>query len=160
MNTTRAIHFYDAATPENVPSGVYAAVYVNGFVWPQAQVRRMAKVIRISIRREAFWAEHARCLDIELGAAEPGDAVPFVRRRRAFLKAHGLHGDDATCYVNRSNIVEVRQLFEEAHEPPPLVWVATLDGTTEVEGAWAVQYETTGRFDLSILHGVDNFRRP
>ena len=77
------IHFYDAATPENVPSGVYAAVYVNGFAWPESQIKRMAKVIRISVHREAYWAKFARVIDIESGAALTTDAVPFIRARRA-----------------------------------------------------------------------------
>jgi hypothetical protein len=43
-----------------------------------------------------------------------------------------------------------------------LWWIATLDGTTDVPGAWAVQYQGGMRapYDLSVLIGVDNFHAP
>lgn len=152
---TAKLHFYDSANPAAIPSGVYAGVYVNGFAWPAAQVHRMHKVFRISVHSDPGWAAHARCIDIETGAAAPADAVPFVRERRR------LGFDDATVYVNRSNMTEVRRLLEAAHLPA-LFWVATLDGTQDVPGAWAVQYQggLHSAFDLSVLHGVDNFHRP
>jgi hypothetical protein len=147
------IHFYDAATPENVPSGVYAAVYVNGYAWPQSEVERMAKVIRISVQREAYWAKYARVIDVETGAALPADVVPFIRERMA------LGHDDATAYVNRSNKATVEQLVDDAGLKCRY-WVATLDGTQDIPGAWAVQYLGAGRYDLSILYGVNDFHNP
>lgn len=156
------LHFYDAAAPENVPSGVHAGVYINGFAWPQSQVDRMAKVFRISVHHEAYYARIARCIDVENGAAMPTDVVPFIKYRRAHLKAQGHRGDDATAYVNRSNWSTVVDLVHQAGIEQPLYWVATLDGTQELEGnPWAVQYATIhGAYDLSVLHGVDNFRKP
>jgi hypothetical protein len=153
---TTQIHFYDAATPENVPSGVYAAVYINGFAWPESQIRRMSHVFRISVQREARWARFARCIDVETGAALPEDVPPFIEHRRA------LGFPDSTAYVNRSNWEEVRQRVEHAKLPHPFYWVATLDGTQDVPGAWAVQYQGGGNapFDKSVLHGVNNFVRP
>lgn len=149
------IHFYDSATPQNVPSGVYAAVYVNGFAWPERQVKRMARVFRISVHREAFWAKYARCIDVESGAALPEDVPGFLRERRA----HGY--GDGTVYVNRSNWETVKEHIQRAALPQPFYWVATLDGTQDVPGAWAVQYRDEGnRFDLSVLHGINNFVRP
>jgi hypothetical protein len=160
------IHFYDAATPQNVPSGVYAGVYVNGFTWPRSQVERMARVFRISVMRQSFWAKYARCLDMEAGAAVPEiDLVPFIRER----KAH--HFDDATGYVNRSNWLTAIEACHHGGEPEPLWWVATLDGTMIVErpagappgpGAWAVQYgQGPGQaYDLSVLHGINNLHKP
>ena len=149
-------HFYDSASPENVPSGVYAAVYVNGFTWSRQQVDRMAKVFRVSVRGEADWAHSARCIDVENGAATPADAVEFVKERRR------LGYDDATVYVNRSNHQATADLIEKAGLEPPFWWVATLDGTQDVAGAWAVQYQggTHAAYDLSILHGVNNFHAP
>jgi hypothetical protein len=151
----QAIHFYDSANPAAIPSGVYAAVYVNGFAWPKAQVDRMGKIISVSVEREASWAAKARCIDIESGAAQPEDAVPFIKERRA----RGFN--DGTVYVNRSNRAEVAERLERAHLSA-LFWVATLDGTQSVEGAWAVQYQggMHSAFDLSVLHGADNFHRP
>ena len=156
MTQHRQIHFYDAATPENVPSGVYAAVYVNGFAWPLEEIRRMRRVIRVSVEREAAWAGKARVLDIENGAAEPSDLVPFIKRRMS----HGYR--DATAYVNRSNWGDCLERVQHAGLRC-YWWVRTLDGTQDVGGgAWAVQYRggMTAAYDLSVLHGVDSFHRP
>lgn len=151
------IHFYDSATPQNVPSGVYAAVYVNGFAWPQSQIKRMERVIRISVQREAFWAKYARVLDIENGAALPQDFIPFAHARLA----HGFN--DPTAYVNRSNWDTVKQLVADAGlEKFVHYWVATLDETQDIPGAWAVQYQggQNAPYDVSILHGLNTFHRP
>lgn len=154
-----AIHFYDAANPANVPSGVYAAAYINGFVWPQHDIDRMRKIIKISVERSPLWAEKARCLDIERGAALPEDAPPFVQHRINFLRAHGFHHNDAVVYVNRSNRGDVTERLQHAGLAAHY-WVATLDGT-DIGDAWAVQLATIhGAYDLSILHGVDDFRKP
>lgn len=166
--TSNAIHFFDAANSHNVASGVYAAYYVNGFTWPEAERRRMKKVFGISVEREAFWAEHARCLDIENGAALPEDAVPFVQHRQHFLLAHGRHVNDATIYVNRSNRGDVEERLKHAgfvivknstNTNTIRTWEATLDGT-DIPDVWAVQIHTNGLVDTSILHGVDDFHRP
>lgn len=162
-----ATHFYDAANPSNVPSGVYAAWYVNGFVWPLEDRRRMRGGFGISVEREAFWAEHARCLDIERGAAGPEDAVPFCQRRGAFLKAHHMNVNDAVIYVNRSNRGDVEERLKKAgfdivkfsvHSMTVRTWEATLDGT-DIEDVWACQNEGLGTFDRSILHGINDLRK-
>lgn len=158
---TRHIHFYDAASPENVPSGVHAAVYINGFRWTEDQVKRMGRVIRVSVEREAHWAREARVIDVENGAAQPGDVPAFIYHRRSL----GFH--DATAYVNRSNWQEVHERVAHAHLSC-IWWVATLDGEQNVEPppgarhAWAVQYQggMNAAYDLSILHGQDTFHRP
>jgi hypothetical protein len=154
--TTRT-HFYDSASPQNVPSGVYAAVYANGaYRWSTQQVDRMERVFHISVLPDATEAEFARCIDVESGAATPADAVQFVAARRKY----GF--DDATVYVNRSNWATVRALIAKARLDEPLYWVATLDGTMAVSGAWAVQYHggMSAAYDVSVLLGVDNFVRP
>jgi hypothetical protein len=149
------IHFYDSASPENVPSGVHACVYVNGFAWGERQIERMGAVRRISVLKEASWAKVASIIDVENGAADPTDVVPFLHERLA----HGQ--DDGTAYVNRSNLEQVRSLVQDA-KLKCLFWVATLDGTMTVEGAWAVQYHggITAPYDLSVLHGVNYFHKP
>lgn len=162
--TTR-LHFYDAATPANVPSGAHAAVYVNGYAWKAGDARRMAAVFYVSVLPEASWARYARCLDIESGAAKPSDLPAFIHHRRT------LGFNDATAYVNRSNWQAAYDAVKAAGEREPLWWVSTLDGTMDaelrVDGAtiaiaWAVQYSggPAARYDLSILHGVNNFHRP
>lgn len=151
------LHFYDSANPANVPSGVAAAVYVNGaYRWPAAQVNRMSRVFRISVEAEASWARISRCIDIENGAGTPPEAVAFVEARRHYGY------DDATVYVNRGNWGAVRTEFNTHKIAEPLYWVATLDGTTIVPGAWAVQYQGGfhAPYDVSVLHGVDNLHAP
>lgn len=152
-----AIHFYDAATSQNVPSGVHAAVYADGlYAWSESEVQRMGSVFRISVESAPHWAANARALDVESGAASVGDVVPFIRERMR------LHYDDSTIYVNRSNWDACKRAVKNARLPEPLWWVATLDGTQDVPGAWAVQYYGGMRapYDLSVLHGVNNFRNP
>lgn len=162
---TAQLHFYDAANPHNVPSGVHAACYINGYSWPQSQMDRMSYVIHISVLREASWAKYARVLDIENGAGLPSDLPPFIHERRSL----GFH--DSTAYVNRSNWQAAWEVVKESKEPEPLWWVSTLDGTQNVEltvggvvvaKAWAVQYYggANAPYDLSVLHGVNNFHRP
>lgn len=149
------IHFYDSANPAAIPSGVYAAVYINGFAWSPSQIRRMHKVFAISVHDDITAAHHARCIDVENGATTPDHVVPFLRLRRS------LGFNDGTVYVNRSNHDMVERLCIDAGLRP-FFWVATLDGTQDVPGAWAVQYQggEHAAFDLSVLHGVDNFHRP
>lgn len=148
-------HFYDSAAPGNIPSGVLAGVYVNSYPWTDRDIRRMRGVFGISERPEASYAKYARCIAVEPGAASPGDVVPFLRYRLEL----GHH--DGTAYVNRSNYDEVRTLVNDAGLHARY-WVATLDGTMEVEGAWAVQYWGGGNapYDLSILYGVEDFTPP
>ena len=153
MNPT---HFYDSASPENVPSGVYAAVYINGdFRWPEDEIRRMSKVFGVSVEKEPSWARLARCIDLENGAGGIEDAAPFIKARLHY----GF--DDGTVYVNRSNRDEVAGRLQGAGITA-LNWVATLDGTMDVLDAWAVQYHggLNAPFDLSVLHGVNNFHKP
>lgn len=150
-----SIHFYDSANPQSVPSGVYAAVYINGrFAWPEHDIRRMEKVIRITVAPGASWARSARCIDIENGDATPAEAMSFLRAR---ADAYG----DATAYCDRSTLPEVQRLALKAGINVRY-WVATLDGTQNVAGAWAVQYQggIHSAFDLSVLHGKDDFHRP
>jgi hypothetical protein len=116
----------------------------------------MHKIFSVSVERSQHWASKARCIDVELGAATPDDVVPFVKQRR------DLGFDDATVYCNRSTLVAVKQRLKEAHVSGVYLWIATLDGTRDVPGAWAVQYQggVHSAFDLSVLHGVDNFHTP
>ena len=154
--SAQRLHFYDAATPGNIPSGVCAAVAINGsYAWPEDEIRRMSRVFRYSVEREASWARYARAIDIERGAGLPEDVVPFIIARRG----HGYN--DGTFYCDRADLDDVRERLTHAGLPA-LEWVATLDGTTEIPGAWAVQYQGGGNapYDLSVLYGVDNLHPP
>lgn len=157
---TTDIHFYDSASPGNIPSGVHAAVYINGFAWPVEEILRMGAVKRISVLPQSFWAKYASIIDVETGAATPEDVVPFGEVRLS----HGW--DDPTAYVNRSNWQAVKDRVAE-HGSEALkkcirYWVATLDGTQDIPGAWAVQYfgGLHTAYDLSVLHGKNDFHKP
>jgi hypothetical protein len=151
------IHFYDAANPENVPSGVCAAVYVNGYVWPENQVKRMGKVLHISVERSPEWAKYARIIDVERGAALPEDVRAFCAVQ------YELYRQAAVVYVNRSNWEAVKDAVSgmDIEIPRPFYWVATLDGTMRVADEWATQYQggQVAGYDLSILHGPDLFHK-
>jgi hypothetical protein len=150
-----SIHFYDSASPENIPSGVYAAVNIDGdFAWSERDIHRMARVFRYVVHPTVEKSWMARGVDIENGDATVAEAMPFlIARHRNF--------GDATAYVNRSTLPVLREAVSRAGITV-YEWVATLDGTQNVEGAWAVQDQggVDARFDLSILHGVNNFHTP
>lgn len=151
-----SLHFYDSANPESIPSGVYGAVYINGdFAWDEEDIHRMSRIFKITVDPGAQWAREARCIDIETGDATPWDAIPFL------IERHRLYGD-ATAYCNRSTWPIVKQLVRAHGGFPVLYWIATLDGTQNVPGAWAVQYGggIHSAFDLSVLRGVNNFVKP
>ena len=153
--TQHVIHFYDSATPGNIPSGVYAYAYVNGYAWSDADIERMGKVRRISVESSPVWARWASTIDVETGAASPADVPAFIRSRRQ----HGY--DDATIYVNRSNWDTCKGLVR-GEGLDCLWWVATLDGTWNLPGAWAVQGQggPGAPYDVSRLYGEDWFHRP
>lgn len=151
------IHFYDSASPHNIPSGVHAAVCINGdFAWRESDVRRMEAVFRyIAVgNNEPSWAAHARGIDIEPECVwPPENAMPFLIARHK-------HYGDATAYVNRSTLPQVEEMVHNAGISV-YYWIATLDGTQEVPGAWAVQYtDVHNLYDISILHGVNNLHKP
>lgn len=150
-------HFYDSANPRNIPSGVHAAYYVNGFAWPESEIKRMGAVFGISVLSESHWAEVARCIDVETGAATPGDVPGFVHHRRA------LGHNDPVAYVNQSNWQAVKDALHSAGVAEPHYWVATLNGHPILSHTecWAEQYaDMNNAFDLSVLYGINNFRRP
>jgi hypothetical protein len=154
------VHFYDSASPQNIPSGVHAAVCINGdYAWQEHDIQRMSKIFRyIAVERGRNsieeWAPHARGVDIEPNCVWPPErAMPFLIARAQ------LNGD-ATAYCDRSTLPHVERLVMQAHISVHY-WVATLDGTMSVHGAWAVQYrDVNNLYDLSVLLGDDNFVEP
>ena len=164
------LHFYDASTPENVPSGVIAAVYINGYAWPQSEIERMSRVFCISVLGDPSFARKARCIDVEQGAGTWQDAVAFCHARHA-------HGhDDFTVYANLSTMQDfdgqgssvVKVLNDHAPGLPYRLWVAAWDDnpgdrpTVDGVAAWAKQYHgaMNDPFDVSALYGVDDLVKP
>lgn len=150
------IHFYDSASPHNIPSGVHAAVCINGtYAWRESDIRRMAAIFRyIAVGGEATWAAHARGVDIEPGCVwPPENAMPFLIARHK-------HYGDATAYCDRSVLPQVQEMVRNA-KIEVFYWVATLDGTQNYPGAWAVQYtDVHNLYDVSILHGINDLYKP
>jgi len=77
----------------NGPVGVYPNRQPP---WPPAAIRMHRRVLRISVQREAAWAELCRVIDCESGAAALEDIPEFVKVR----EAHGHR--DATAYFSIS----------------------------------------------------------
>jgi len=152
------LHFYDASNSHNVPSGVHAAVYMDGeFAWTESEIKRMGPIFRITVLGGVEAAHKARSIDIEKGnpAYDPERFMPFLIERSR-------HYGDATPYCDRSDRPMVEQHCERAGILHLMrFWIATLDGTQDVEGAWAVQYSGGfhSPFDISVLHGRNDFHK-
>ncbi len=150
---------YDSVTPASIPGGERAALYANGlFAAPAGQVRRFPRHMKIAVfPGQPAQARLARCLDVERFDAGPADIVPFIRARQA--AGHR----DATIYFSRARWPQVLDALEKGHVSPAGVrlWVADWTGkphqVTLTAGyqAWAVQYENTASFDLSVIWGAD-----
>ena len=149
------LHFYDSADPRNIATGVHAAVNIDGlYAWDERDIHRMTAIFRYVVHPTVAKAHLARGVDIENGDATVEEAMPFL------IERHKLFGD-ATAYCSRSTLPELRARVNTAGITV-LEWVATLDGTQEVPGAWAVQYQggIHAPYDVSVLHGVNNFHSP
>lgn len=163
MPRRHQLHFYDASEPRNVPSGVYAAVYVSqpDVAWPQAEVDRMRGVFGISESGEAGYAHRARCIAVEDGAAQPLDVVGFLQIRREH------YGDRGMVYCDRSIWPTVEQVTID-HGLAPDWWIAAPDiqdpGSlrSEHHGTIPVAVQNIWRpgFDLSVVLGVLHFTLP
>lgn len=158
--STGKLHFYDASNPHNVPSGVHAAVPFDGIFAPEwrNEVHRMGAIFYYTVLGGEEVAKHASGIDIETGdrANNPDFYMPF-------LIARTKHYGDAKPYCNRSTLPSVQAACERAKILDKMhFWVATLDGTQDVPGAWAVQFQGGMRapVDISVLHGRNYFHKP
>ena len=92
-------------------------------------------------------------LDVESGAASPADVPGWCDRfNRPARRAPSI-------YCNRSTWPLVQQAVGGRQVD---YWIATLDGTTAIPGAVAVQYIDLGAYDESVIHdpswvGLENF---
>jgi hypothetical protein len=142
----------DSATPSHIPDnwpGAVAAYINEAYAWPDWQVDRFRRVIRISVNGDPAQAAHARCIDVERFAATPADAPGFIRERIR------LGHDDATVYCSRVAVPAVQAACQGL---PFRLWVAEWTGEPhQVDGidAWAVQFKggTGAPFDTSIIYG-------
>jgi hypothetical protein len=156
-----AIH---ARYPNN-PVACYAD---GGYAWSPAQEALFARKIRISV--EAGLPEgsaHARCIDVERGAATPADARPFLEAHRALGFTNG------TVYCSASN---VRTVLDAAGDcDVPRWWIAWWTGRPQTPAevvaevraqcgvdlpeskVWAQQYANFPEYDLSVVFGKPDF---
>jgi len=130
-------------------------VYINGeFAWPQSQIARFPKIIRISVTGDPSAARLARCIDVETGAATPDDAAAFIQER------HRLGFGNATVYCDESNVAAVKTACAGLTYR---FWIASWTGKAhEVDNAWAVQYSggPDVTYDTSIVYGQEDFSHP
>lgn len=161
------IEMLDAAFAENIPAawdGPVAGYPNRTPPWGPRDWERFHRAIRISVRREAWWARGCRVIDVESGAALAMDVPAFIIEREQ------LHHRDATVYVDLANWPDVRRELEAAAIGPHRVrlWIAHWTGEPHQEGpeslgqgwqAWAVQYQNAGPFDRSAVYGPADFSR-
>lgn len=145
------------------------ACYADGdFAWTPAQQGLFARKIRISVdagRPEE--GAHARCLDVERGAARPVDVKPFIEYRKK---------TDTTIYCAASSVKQITTAVGNADLIPRwwIAWwwqrpgtptreqvAATVRAETGVDlpldRIWACQYANFSKWDLSVVYGKQDF---
>lgn len=169
--SSKLIHFYDSAAPQNIPSGSYAAVELTNFPWDQEDIDRMHRIFRfVASGTPSYWMHKARAVDFEPG----GDRLQQVID--ACIARHSYRFDDFTVYADESHMNDAdgsgnslpKILRDHASGHPFRLWVAAWDGLPEarpvIDGvpAWAKQFQggVTAPYDLSALYGVNDLQRP
>lgn len=164
-------HFYDSINPGFISQGALAACYGFGpFAANLRELTRFSGHILINdVPGHPEAARTCRVLDVETGAARPGDILPWLEAR----KHYGY--DNATIYASLSVIPEVLRALDG--HPVPRLWIAwwvtepltapaiaqalhAQHGVTvDPAHIWAHQYASGKRIDSSVLLGHDDFTR-
>jgi hypothetical protein len=156
-----SVSMYDSINPANIPESVkdYVAGYVNGKFnsWTLGDFEKYAHVLKIDVENEGI----GDVLDVENGAAVPGDAPDWLTERR----------NDPTqvirpgIYVNLGNWQSVVDAIASAQLEPPAYWVAdpgknppTSCYPHQVGGADCTQWGWLGLYDVSLTS--DNWPWP
>lgn len=132
---------YDSTDPFAIPSNAQI-VAGNGdgqFAWPQAGWDRFPSARKLVI--VCFASSAGDILDIQQGCSSPFEVPGWLDRYSRPLNPI------PTLYVNLGNWDAVRQQVGARQVD---YWVATLNGTTQVLGAAAVQYQDVGPYDISL----------
>jgi hypothetical protein len=134
---------YDSVDPFGIPANAPAvAGYGDGnYVWPQAGWDRFPNARKLSIVVSA--AHQGDVLDVEKGDALPGEVPGWCDRFNRPGRRR------PTIYCNRGSWPAVRAAVGSNRQVD--YWISTLDGTTQVPGAVAVQYVDVGPYDLSVI---------
>jgi hypothetical protein len=146
---------YDSDNPDSIPSGVWAAGYVNGYAGPAWLSRGFARFPNAR-RITVFPTDEGDTCDVEWLDLTPEQAPPWVKGR---LAAGVLQ---PWVYCNRSNrpAVEAALMAAAITAAQVALWVATFDGTQTVPAGpypvAAVQYANStlsgGHYDLSLVN--------
>jgi hypothetical protein len=157
--------------------GYPVAGYVTGgypVEWSPLQFALFSRKIRIaqSPVLAADDESQARVLDVETGAATPGDWPEFYASRTDKARA--------TCYCDLSNVPLVIAACEAKETPLPARWwlawywqrpsfpamsevlaeLLTLTGVQlDPHTLWATQFAAYGQWDLSVVYGTPDFSR-
>ena len=132
----------DSTRPGMIPPATpVVAGYADGsFAWTAADWALFPHSVKLSIAVSA--ATQADILDVELGDATPAEVPGWCDRfsrpgRRA-----------PTVYCSRSSWPAIQAAVGSRHVD---YWIGTLDGTTSVPGAVAVQFADYGTYDESTI---------
>ena len=149
---------YDSDNPDNIPDGVWAAGYVDGYAaaaWSASGWARFPNALRIAVFATT---DAGDVLDVEPGNAKPYQAGGWV------LRAHARGVPLPWVYCDRNDRPAVEQSLSAAGLKPDQValWIATLDGTQTVPAGpypvAAVQYAgaatSGGHYDLSLVNDL------
>jgi hypothetical protein len=138
---------YDSVTWEAIPTNAeVVAGYVDGrFRWPDEAWARFPNSVKVRIAVFAT-TNDGDVLDCENGDATPAQCPDWIRMRQTAGLAK------PTIYVNRSQRTAVESACSGLNYS---LWIATLDGTTAIDGSVAVQYAGSslsgGNYDLSVI---------
>jgi hypothetical protein len=138
---------YDAVSWQNIPADAeMVAGYVDGPAsqWPAEAWARFPHAVTVRITVNPADNE-GDVLDVENGDAEPADAPGWIKRR------HAAGAKFVTIYCNRSTLPAVQAAAQGTEYS---LWISTLDGTQQVAGAVAVQYQggPHAPYDVSVVH--------
>lgn len=132
----------DSVTAGRIPPGTpVVAGYADGnYAWTSADWAEHADAVCLSIAVHP--GTQADILDVENGDATPQDVPGWIDRFQRPGRRR------PTVYCSRSAIAAVRAATGAREFD---WWAATLDGTTAVPGAVAVQYVDYGGYDESTI---------
>lgn len=150
---------YDSVTPENIPNGANAAVYVNGrfFARPD-QVRRFKSVYWIDVNGTDPFAQ---CLDVETGDADASQIPEWVTRHvdhyglgnprvKARLYGNLIGNPPHNGWQSMRNQVATLPPEYRAHV---VYWIANPTGVPHiVPGSAGTQYKWTSKVDISLCN--------
>lgn len=158
------------AIHEHYPDNPVACYADGPFAWSGAQQAMFDRKIRISVVGSGPQAAYgARVIDVERGAATPGDVKHFILTRQAMHMGH-----TTTVYCSAANVKAVISAVGDAD----LVnrwWIADWTGKVPTVGEvaasvrencgvdlpdsriWACQYANEPQWDLSVVFGEPDF---